>query len=135
MINQERLELVRTENENHIGVDFDGVLHSYTTPFAGTDYIPDPPVEGSLDAVKRLCEQGYVIIIFSARAAEESAIDAIWEWLEKYGFSDYISEVTNIKPCCKVIVDDKCITFKGNWGETLYDIDTFEPWYENPALK
>ncbi len=31
-----------------VAVDFDGVLHSYTTPWVNAHTIPDPPVEGAI---------------------------------------------------------------------------------------
>ena len=135
MLSEKLLSAVRKENEKFIAIDFDGVLHLYITPFDGTDIIPDPPVEGALGAIKSLYSQGYKIVIFSARAKDNSAKAAIWSWLRKYGFTQYISVVTNIKPTAKVIVDDKAIQFKGDWFQTLKDIENFEPWQENPALK
>lgn len=31
-----------------LAVDFDGVLHQYTTPWSNAATIPDPPVDGAI---------------------------------------------------------------------------------------
>lgn len=135
MLSEKLLTTVKKESEKNIALDFDSVIHSYTTPFSGRDYIPDPPVRGAIEGVKKLYESGYTIHICSARAATKSATKAIWEWLKRYEIDIYIENVSNIKPCCKLFLDDKCVTFNGNWGDALYDIEMFVPWQENPALK
>jgi len=106
-----------------IGIDFDGVLHKCSKGYHdGTIY--DNPVQGSLEAVKRLAEK-YVIVIYSAKARRDRPIvngktgtELIWQWLEKHGFKDYISEVTAEKPRAICYIDDRAINFK-NWGDTM----------------
>jgi len=34
-------------------LDFDGVIHSYSSGWKGADVIPDPPVPGAFDFIRR----------------------------------------------------------------------------------
>ncbi len=38
-------------------LDFDGVIHSYTSGWKGADVIPDPPVEGAMQFIWDATEQ------------------------------------------------------------------------------
>ena len=51
-----------------ICVDFDGVIHSYTSGWKGIDVIPDPPVEGAIEALHIYC-QHFNVNIYSARSS------------------------------------------------------------------
>src|SRR5258706_11866097 len=78
------------ERQKRIGLDFDGVLHSYTSGYTGFDPV-DPPVEGAVAFVNWLVEQNYEIHIFTARLSQLSDINkdivthrmAINKWLIK----------------------------------------------------
>lgn len=91
-------------------VDFDGVVHGYSQGWAdGTAY--DPPIEGAKEALEKLEELGYTVVIFSTRDRDD-----IREWLGKYDFEPY--DVTNEKRKAVCLIDDRAIRFH-NWGEAL----------------
>lgn len=112
------------ENKTQIAVDFDGVIHRNSKGFHdGTIY--DTPIDGSLDAIKELHDTGYTIVIFTAKAKKDRPLvngktgeELIWEWLDKYGISQYVKEVTSEKPRAKYYIDDNGIRFT-NWNDTL----------------
>jgi 5'(3')-deoxyribonucleotidase len=55
---------------NNIAIDFDGVIHTFDKGFHdGTCY--GDPIEGSLEAIKKLSEK-YNIIIFTAKAKPDT---------------------------------------------------------------
>jgi hypothetical protein len=106
-----------------IALDFDGVVHSYTSGWTRADDIPDPPVEGAKEAIEKL-RQDYSVNIFSARAGQPGGMNAIEEWLKKNGIE--VDEVSTEKPPAHVYVDDRGITFRGNWPDTISKIKTFK---------
>ena len=116
--------LQKKENQKQIAIDFDGVIHKNSKGFYdGTVY--DKPIEGALDAVKWFYEKGYNIVIFSAKVKPDrplvngkSGKELVWDWLKKYDFHKYITEITCEKPRALVIIDDRCIRFE-NWESTL----------------
>ena len=78
------------ENNYQVAIDFDGVVHGNSKGFHdGTVY--DPPIEGSLDAIKWFKSQGYDIVLFTAKVKPDRPLvngktgeELIWEWLTKY---------------------------------------------------
>lgn len=117
-------KLQHRENNNQIAIDFDGVIHGNSKGFHdGTIY--DPPIEGSLSAIKWFKSQGYDIVIFTAKAKPDRPLvqgktgeELIWEWLAKYEISSYIKEITCEKPRAVVYIDDKGIRFQ-SWKHTI----------------
>ena len=107
----------------NIAIDFDGVIHSNKNGYYdGTCY--GEPVDGALEAIKELSKE-YQIIIFSAKCKpdrplinERTGQQLILEWLDEYGFLNYISDVTHEKPRAVIYIDDKGYHFK-SWLETL----------------
>ena len=74
----------------------------------------------------------YNIVIFSAKAKPDrplvngmTGIELIWEWLEKYNLSQYVSEVTSEKPRAIVYIDDKAIRFN-SWSQALNELSMIE---------
>ena len=112
----------------NIGIDFDGVIHKNSKGYHdGTIY--DEPLEGVEEALKTLSEQ-YTLILFTTKAKPDrglingrTTIELIWEWLEKYNLSQYISKVTSEKPRAVVYIDDKGIRFE-NWNDCIKDLKT-----------
>ena len=57
-------------------LDFDGVIHSYTSGWKGADVIPDPPVDGALDFLERASAH-FDVQIFSSRSNQPGGIEAM----------------------------------------------------------
>lgn len=98
-----------------IAIDFDGVLHKYSKGYHdGTCY--DEPMEGGIEAIIKLRNKGYEVVIFTCRNP-----DAIYEWFKKYWDSSAhgeVPDVTNKKPLAIAYVDDRGIRFT-NWKDIL----------------
>lgn len=104
-------------------VDLDGVLNTYTSDYNAA-YIP-PAREDTKDFLAKLSEQ-YTIKLFTSRNKLLTSI-----WTVENDLSDYISDITNIKEPAWLYIDDRCITFNGNYNELLHDIENFKVWYNN----
>jgi hypothetical protein len=99
-------------------VDFDGVLHAYSRGWAdGTTY--DGPIPGALEALAALDADGYEVVVFSTRDA-----DQIVEWLAAHGFPAY--RVTNVKEPAVAQIDDRAIRFHA-WRQALDDVRLLYP--------
>lgn len=120
-------------------LDFDGVIHSYTSGWKGADVIPDPPVPGALQFIASATEH-FTVAIFSSRSHQPGGIAAMCEWLgywsvdKEHGMPDDFDHGTwgaiqwpTEKPPALVTIDDRAITFTGEWPsvETLLN---FKPW-------
>lgn len=117
-------KLQSDENYNQIAIDFDGVIHGNSKGFYdGTVY--DKPIEGSLEAIKQFYDDGFTVVIFTAKAKPDrplvngkTGVELVWEWLDNYNISSYIKEVTSEKPRAIVYIDDKGVRFT-DWKSTL----------------
>lgn len=116
--------------ENNLSIDFDGVIHTFDKGFYdGTCY--GEPIPGSIDAI-RILSKKYKIIIFTAKAKPNRPLingktgsTLVWEWLEKYGIADCISEVTSEKPRSFLYIDDNAYRFE-TWETTLKFLEKYE---------
>lgn len=111
--------------------DFDGVVHSYTSGWKGTNVIPDPPVDGIEKALKDIHDAGYEVVIVSTRCSTQSGVDAINLWLYKNNLAQYVDKVCKEKPPAIVYIDDRAICFDGDSSSLLEKIENFKPWYKN----
>jgi hypothetical protein len=118
-----------------IAIDFDGVLHGYSKGWSdGTIY--DPPVPGTREAMEALKAQGHYLLIFSTRTNkvfrkkddpdQEPLIKA---WLAEHGIP-YDKIWTYGKPMADIYLDDRALSFRGDWADTLSQIATFKPWLQ-----
>jgi hypothetical protein len=120
---------VKTEESRTIAIDFDGVIHSFELGFHdGTIY--GTPIEGSIEAVRRIAEK-YTVVIYTAKAKKDRPLvngktgtELVWEWLEKYNLKEHIADVTAEKPRCICYIDDKAVQFL-NWNQALNDLVKF----------
>ena len=64
-------------------LDFDGVLHSYTSGWKGARNIPDPPVPGALEFVVTALES-FTVAIYSSRSHQWGGRRAMKRWLKDH---------------------------------------------------
>ena len=112
-----------------LAVDFDGVIHSYNSPWKNYWDIPDPPVEGSFDWLREMV-QHFEIYIFSLRCLHEDAIFAMKNWFTRWNGEDIIPHLifTGIKPWAGLYIDDRGYQFTGKNFPTVEEIKSFKPW-------
>ena len=116
-------EIDNLDKRKTISIDFDGVIHKYSKGFQGVDNAYDSPMEGAIESIEKLYNEGYILKILSSRPKE-----VIYPWLEKYGLSKYIKEVSNHKFPATVYIDDRGFLFK-NWDQCLTELQS------HPKLK
>ena len=115
-------------------LDFDGVIHSYTSGWKGANHIPDPPVNGALKFIAEATDY-FNVNIFSSRTHQKGGRKAMRNWLmEKYmqiggvkrtGYPspfrqfNYIADILEPpKWYYKYILND---THMEPWGYEVYD--------------
>ena len=62
-------------------IDFDGVLHSYTSGWKGPRNIPDPPVVGAMPFLAE-CINHFQVCIYSSRSRYIFSRRAMKQWLQ-----------------------------------------------------
>lgn len=121
-------------------VDFDGVIHSYTSKWVDATTIPDPPVEGAFAFLEEAVKH-FDVHIFSSRSNHNGGIAAMLRWMYKWtdtivppetihDFKEtWINDLTwaTSKPPAFVTIDDRALTFTGNWP-TIDALKAFKPW-------
>ncbi len=116
-----------------ISVDFDGVLHSYTSGWKGADVIPDPPVEGAFAwLLSVMGDDRFDPVIYSSRSNQPGGIEAMRAWFEREGFpKDRLAGLTfaTDKPSAWMTLDDRGVLFEGTFPTLDYMAD-FKPWYK-----
>jgi hypothetical protein len=105
-------------------LDFDGVIHSYTSRWQATDVIPDPPTEGFFDwAVE--ADKHFRLVVYSSRSRTPEGRAAMKRWLtkefrswrEKGGFGPFpMFEFAVEKPPAFMTIDDRAVRFEGDWS-------------------
>lgn len=131
-------------------LDFDGVIHSYTSGWRGARNIPDPPVPGALEFMLKALED-YDVVIHSSRARYFGGIWAMRRWLRKHarspealknepwdGYWDRDSlgmgvtslrdvRFVRMKPPALVTIDDRGYRFDGTWPDPKA-VMKLKPW-------
>lgn len=116
-----------------IALDFDGVLHAYTSPWTTPAEIHDGPVPGAREFVVAVLEH-YDVVVFSARAGDPAGLVSIEEWLAKHGFPEL--PIYLEKPRAQLYIDDRGFRFEGRFP-SLAEIQALKPWNRRdtgPAL-
>lgn len=117
-------------------LDFDGVLHSYTSGWKGANVIPDPPVEGAI-AFMLGALRHFDVTIFSSRSNQPGGLAAMARWLKEHGGQAWhetpdgpgLEDVRFVteKPAAMVTIDDRALTFDGTWP-SIDTLKGFRPW-------
>jgi hypothetical protein len=120
-------------------IDFDGVIHSYTSGWLGADEIPDPPIvdgagRSAIEFLNEVVEQ-YTVVIFTTRAKSPEGIEAIRQWLANYGFAGAEDcEITAVKGPGIIYIDDRAWRFRGIFP-SLHTIRYALPWRVGDKVK
>lgn len=109
-----------------VAFDFDGVIHSYTSGWLGPDVIPDPLVPGIKEAIERIRNSGYEVLVCSSRCRYVSGIVAIEEYLSNNNI--IVDGICSQKPPAVCYIDDRAICFDGHPETLLSKIQNFKPW-------
>ena len=113
-----------------IVLDFDGVIHSYTSPWVDAETIPDPPVPGAIEYIRMLLNLGYAVEIFSSRNNYSGGPIAMEDYLVKNGLTwDEIFKIRfpKYKPNGHIFIDDRGFTFEGVFPPIEF-IENFKQW-------
>ncbi|HYM31838.1 MAG TPA: hypothetical protein VEU47_11085 [Candidatus Cybelea sp.] len=134
-------------------VDFDGVVHSYSSGWKGADVIPDPPVPGALRWLWKATEW-FDVHIYSSRTRQERGREAMQAWMLDHSraeFGDdhpmakidgerdagfqYPITFSHEKPAAFLTIDDRAICFEGDWSELEpADLLGFKPWNKRGSV-
>ena len=122
-------------------VDFDGVIHSYTSAWINEYTIPDPPVPGAL---RWLWEAAKIfkVVIYSSRSKSEAGRTAMREWMGMWSVDPVLGiphdwdcaplaelDYAHEKPAAFLTIDDRAIQFDGNWTKLDPEkLRLFKPW-------
>jgi len=128
-------------------LDFDGVIHSYTSGWQGADVVSDGPVPGAIFAMYGYHLANFEIAVFSSRSNQFGGVaamkSAIRNWsmdaLRGENTPNYLlSQVEDFlnaikyptdKPAAWITQDDRAVQFKGTFL-TVEEINDFKPWYK-----
>lgn len=117
-------------NKPILCLDFDGVIHSYSSGWKGANVIPDPPVPGAIEALYAYAK-AFEVHIYSSRSHQPGGIEAMRTWLFDYTSDDHFAfnviQWPEFKPAALVTIDDRAITFTGVWPP-LDELAAFKPW-------
>ena len=121
-------------------VDFDGVLHSYSSGWKGPRNIPDPPVPGAIEWLESLipCPEmvgigdrgDFQVMIYSSRSRYWGGRGAMQKWLHMHGLGlEWLDEIKfpAKKPPAFLTIDDRAWQFTGTFP-TAIEMLEFKPW-------
>jgi len=113
----------KVERPKIVAVDLDGTILEFNE-WKGHNHF-GKPLKGAKEALQKLKEMGFVIIIWTTRKNRED----IAKYLTEHDIPfDYINENPLQPPDCDIkiyadyYVDDRAIEFRGDWKEVLRKI-------------
>lgn len=112
-------------------VDFDGVIHSYSSGWQGAAVISDPPVEGAFQWLASLLNtSSFEVNIYSSRSKEPGGIEAMRSWFRANGFPVRLFDdlkFPTMKPAASMTIDDRAFCFEGDFPSHDWLL-RFKPW-------
>ena len=110
-------------------LDFDLTIATYKGWYdEGYVLIKGKPLPGARTAIKVLRASGYRVLIHSVRCGHPGGRAAIVAWLRKYNI--IVDGVPFNKPPADIYIDDRAITFEGDWSTIIAKINGFKHWKE-----
>lgn len=121
-------------------LDFDGVVHSYTSGWMGPRVIPDPPTDGAI-AFMLAALNHFDVMIYSSRSGEPGGVSAMESWLRHHAGQTWYESPAGPglesigfpkqKPAAFIGIDDRVLTFDGTWP-AIDTLRAFKPWNKMP---
>lgn len=114
-----------------IVVDFDGVIHGYTSGWQGATTMLDAPVDCSLAWLTTMTKY-YKVCIISSRSKYLFGRYAMKNYLRSYCLPEAIIKKLYfplVKPPAVMSIDDRAFLFQGEFP-ILEAIKSFKPWYQ-----
>lgn len=93
------------ERHEYVAFDLDGTLAQDTWPKPSVG----APIPEGIAMLKFYAEQGYCIVIYTARP--ESHKKSIWKWLKENELFDVVYDIYTDKPVAGLYVDDRAFQF------------------------
>ena len=120
-------------------LDFDGVLHLYSSGWNGAACIPDPPVPGAMAFLVEAVEH-FQVAVFSARSGQQGGLLAMKDWLREQLTTHFQNgpladdllariDFPTRKPAAFVTLDDRALTFSGTFPPVPVPERPAEPRY------
>lgn len=109
-------------------LDFDGVIHSYISPWKGPGHIPDPPVPGAKEFIDEALRY-FTIVIYSSRSISEDGLYAMKRYMVDnlgLGIASQLA-YANKKPAAFLTIDDRAMLFTGTFPNPQ-SLLQFKPW-------
>lgn len=120
-------------------LDFDGVIHSYTSGWKGAGIANDPPVPGAEEFLHEATKQ-FDVHIYSSRSKSLAGRRCMKRYMREHfhtplTFSpnhtwDFLDEELHwpwFKPSAFITIDDRALTFTGEWPRPDA-LRAFKPW-------
>ena len=104
-------------------IDLDGVLNEYGKEPYDENFIPEIK-SGAKEFIKELSEFAE-LYLFTSRNLMLSA-----KWLFDNNIDKYFKDITNTKLPSYLYIDDRCVCFKGNFDQTLKEIQNFNTYWK-----
>jgi len=122
-------------------IDFDGVLHAYTSGWQGLTVIPDGPVPGAVEFLREAVKL-FEVYVHSSRSCDvegRRAMQAELSWwiidalpLDESSIVNASITYPEHKPPALVTIDDRAITFTGTFPN-VKELLAFQPWNKKEA--
>lgn len=118
-------------------VDFDGVIHSYSSGWKGADVVSDDAVPGAMQWLRSALER-FTVCIYSSRTSQPGGITAMRQAIGRWSVDQRSSDHEDLswlgelqfpeqKPAAFLTLDDRAVCFTGTWP-SVDDLAAFKPW-------
>jgi len=124
----------KIEDERYtIAVDFDGVIHSYTSPWVNAETIPDQPVPGAIEWLREMGRH-FEVVIHTTRGKTAVGQHAVKKWLHENGLEwGLAAVVTAEKVAALIYLDDRAVRFDGTNWPSRTEVHQLRPWNKGKA--
>ena len=121
-------------------LDFDGVLHSYTSGWQGAGVISDPPVPGAMLFIAEAIEE-FKLAIFSSRSHDPEGRRAMMQYIRTHLVNEFgprgdlianLIDYPTHKPPAFLTIDDRTWCFSGIFPP-IEVLKLFQPWNNRQA--